>query len=190
VASEAERHLRRLACGRLRVLMPEARIVHELNVETGKCRVDIAAVAPDRLVFVEIKSRKDKLDRLPEQCRTFAPACHDLVVCYASERWDWSTMYKTTDYRATLWPEDQATTWQLRARHWSPPNTSAMLNLLWAEELRDEGRRAGFQPHSRATRSEMMHRLWSGLTGTEVVAAVCRQLRFRHFPEADEAVPL
>lgn len=187
MASEAERYLRRLAVDRLRHLMPEARIVHELNVETGKCRVDLAAVAPDRLVFVEIKSRKDTLDRLPEQARTFAPACHRLVVVYASEKWSVSTIYNATDYRADVWPEDGIRSWALHET-FQPPSTSAMLNLLWRDELWHEATRAGFQPHKRESRSPLMHRLWNGLTGAEVVVAVCRQLRGRHFPVADPPV--
>jgi hypothetical protein len=187
VASEAERYLRGLAVTRLRLLMPEARIVHELNVETGQCRVDLAAIAPDRLVFVEVKSRKDKLDRLPEQCRVFKPACHRLAVVYASEKWDVGTIYRATDYGCDVWPEDGFLRWSLGSG-FHPPSTSAMLNLLWADELRDEASRAGFQPHKRESRSPLMHRLWSGLTGTEIVAAVCRQLRGRPFAEGDPAV--
>jgi hypothetical protein len=187
MASEAERHLRGLAVNRLRLLMPEARIVHELNVETGKCRVDLAAVAPDRLVFVEVKSRKDTLDRLPEQVRTFAPACHRLVVCYASEKWSVSTIYGASDYAADVWPEDSFMRWTL-GESFRPPDTSAMLNLLWREELFDEACRAGLQPHKRESRSPLMHRLWRYQTGYQVVEAVCRQLRWRHFPAADPPV--
>jgi len=186
MASEAERHLRNLAVERLRQLMPDARIVHELNVETGKCRVDLAAVAPDRLVFVEIKSRKDTLDRLPEQCRVFKPTCHRLAVVYASERWDVETIYRATNYGCDIWP-DNGSRWEL-SNSFHPPNTSAMLNLLWRDELWHEATRAGFQPHKRDSRSPLMHRLWNGLTGTEIVSAVCRQLRARSFAEADAPI--
>lgn len=188
MASEAERYLRGLAVDKLRRLMPEARIVHELNVDTGKCRVDLAAVAPDQLVFVEIKSRKDTLDRLPEQCRTFAPACHRLVVVYASEKWSVSTIYSQSDYMAEVWPEDGFLKWSFGRQAFHPPNTSAMLNLLWRDELWAEATRAGFQPHKRESRSPLMHRLWGGLTGKEIVAAVCRQLRGRHFPAGDPPI--
>lgn len=189
MASEAERHLRGLAVERLRGLMPEARIVHELNVENGTCRVDIAAVAPDRLVFVEIKSRKDTLDRLPDQVRTFVPACHRMAVCYASERWDVSTIYRAVNYETDVWPEDRREWWTIGEK-FKPPSTAAMLNLLWRDELWHEAESAGFQPGRRESRSPLMHRLWNGLTGREVVAAVCRQLRARPFAEADPAVSL
>jgi hypothetical protein len=189
MASEAERYLRGMAVDRLRALMPEARIVHELNVEVGTCRVDLAAVAPDRLVFVEVKSRKDKLDRLAKQAAIFAPACHRLVVCYASERWDVSTIYSASDYLAEVWPQDRQEWWSLRDT-FKPPNTSAMPNLLWRDELHDEAVRASLQPTKRAPRQPLMAMLWEHLTGRQVVAAVCRQLRARHFPAADPPVSL
>jgi hypothetical protein len=188
VASEAERYLRSLAANRLRTLMPDARIVHELNVNTGECRVDLAAVGPDRLVFCEIKSRKDTLDRLPDQCRVFKPACHRLVICYASERWDVGTIYRASDYGCEVWPEDGASRWTLRHSSFYPPNTSAMLNLLWRDELWLEAGRANLQPSKRESRSPLMHRMWHSMTGREIVEAVCRQLRSRTFAEADPAV--
>lgn len=167
--------------------MPDARIVHELNVDVGACRVDLVAVAPDRLAFVEIKSRKDKLDRLREQVRRFAPVCHGLAVLYSSERWSYEAVSAATDYRCDHWPEDRPEWWTFRPR-FAPPHTGAMLNLLWREELFDEARRAGFQPHARVSRSPLMRTLWEGLTGREVVAAVCRQLRARNFAKADAPI--
>lgn len=189
MTSAAEQHLRTLGVERLRQLLPNARIVHELNVETGVCRVDLAAIAPDKLVLVEIKSRKDTLDRLPKQAATFAPACHCLIVLYASEKWDVSTIYSATDYMAEVWPENRPEWWNMREQ-FKPPNSSAMLNLLWRAELWDEADRAGFQPHKRASRSPLMHQLWRELTGVQIVAAVCRQLRARHFRVADSPIAL
>lgn len=187
MSSAAELHLRNLAVAKLRLLMPDARVVHELNVEVGACRVDIAAISPDRLVFVEIKSRKDTLDRLPKQVAIFAPACHRLIVCYASERWDVSTIYSASDYQAQVWPEDRPEWWSVRDT-FKPPNTSAMLNLLWRNELHAEAVRANLQPKARASRQPLMAMLWEHLTGREIVSAVCRQLRSRHFAKADAPV--
>lgn len=189
MSSAAERHLRGLAVERLRALMPDARIVHELNVETGKCRVDLAAIAQNQLVFVEIKSRKDTLDRLREQVRVFSPACTRLAICYASERWSYDAVTKAAGYDEPrdLWPEDRPEWWTLR-QGFKPPNASVMLNLLWRDELHWEAVRANLQPGRRESRSPLMHRLWNALTGAEVVAAVCRQLRGRHFAEGDAPI--
>lgn len=189
MASEAERHLRGLAVARLRSILPGARIVHELNVETGRCRVDLAAIGTSALYLVEIKSRKDKLDRLPEQVRTFAPACTGLAVLYSAERWDWNAMRSAgVGWEAQLWADDKPQYWEFRNNPYCPPNASAMLNLLWRDELFDASVRAGFQPHKRDSRSPMMNRLWAGLTGKELVEAVCFQLRRRPFAEGDPPI--
>lgn len=186
MASDAERYLRGLAVDRLRVLMPTARIIHELNVGTGKCRIDLAAVARDRIAFVEIKSRKDTLDRLTEQVRVCRPVCHDMAVCYASERWDYGTVSRQAS-GCQIWPEGDQPRWSFWDCY-EPPHSGAMLNLLWAEELRAEAERAGLQPSRRDSRSPLMKRLWLSLTGQQLVEAVCRQLRGREFAEADPAL--
>ena len=113
--------------------------------------------------------------------------CHRMAVCYASERWDVGTIYRASDYTCDVWPEDGAMNWRL-GESFGPPSTSVMLNLLWRDELYDEACRAGLQPHVRESRSPLMHRLWRYRTGFEIVAAVCRQLRARHFAEADAPI--
>jgi hypothetical protein len=189
MASEAERYLRNLAVERLRVLMPDARIIHELNVDIGQCRVDLAAVTESRIVFVEIKSRKDKLDRLKEQVRRFGPCCHALAVCYSSEKWNWSSISAAGGYGFDHWPCDKASAWTID--HWHrnrPPSTNALLELLWQAELEAEAFRAGLVSRKRIPRDSLKRALWENLTGLQVVEAVCRQLRRRPFAEADAAI--
>lgn len=189
MSSAAERHLRDMAVARLRVLLPEARIIHELNVDTGRCRVDLVAATENRIVMVEIKSRKDKLDRLKEQVRRFTPCCHALAVCYASERWNWSTIRDAGGYGFDHWPEDKASSWTID--HWHrnrPPSTNALLELLWQAELEAEAFRAGVVNRRRIPRDGLKRALWENLTGLQVVEAVCRQLRARPFAEADAPI--
>lgn len=186
MASDAERYLRGLAVDRLRELMPGARIIHELNVGLGQCRVDLAAITAERTAFVEIKSRKDKLDRLTEQVRVCRPAAHYMAVCYASERWTYSQVSGLAR-GCQIWPEDSPRSWTFWERY-EPIDSGAMLNLLWAEELRAEAERAGLQPSRRESRSPLMQRLWLSLTGQQLVEAVCRQLRGREFAEADPVI--
>lgn len=138
-------------------------------------------------MLVEIKSRKDKLDRLKEQLRLFRPVSHGVAVCYASERWTYDRVSREAGGECNLWPEDKPAYWTFWPRH-VPPNTSAMLNLLWRDELHTEAERARFQPKARMARSPLINLLWERLTGGEVVAAVCRQLRARQFAEADQPV--
>jgi len=71
MSSASEEEIRAAVVGRLRELMPDARIVHELNVAgQGSNRIDVAAIGKQAIVGVEIKSRKDVLKRLDEQGRS------------------------------------------------------------------------------------------------------------------------
>jgi len=65
--SVAEERLRAAAEVRLRLRFPDARIVHELKLDDGLVRIDLAAVCPDNIVLVEIKSERDTLTRLGVQ---------------------------------------------------------------------------------------------------------------------------
>lgn len=51
----------------MRLRWPEARIIHELQLEEGGVRIDLAAVGPDFIAVAEIKSEKDTLKRLHRQ---------------------------------------------------------------------------------------------------------------------------
>lgn len=79
--SDAEERIRAKTEAELRRLYPNARIIHELVLETGVSRLDLAAVTPDKLVVVEIKSERDTLSRLPAQiAKAHEIACETWVV--------------------------------------------------------------------------------------------------------------
>lgn len=79
--SADEREIRDAVVARLRVLRPAARIIHELNCATwGPNRADVVAVSPQDIVAVEIKSKKDKLDRLQAQWDSFSKCFHHVIV--------------------------------------------------------------------------------------------------------------
>jgi len=203
--SAAEREVRGYAVPRIREMLPGARIIHELVV--AGCRADLAAVETERITLFEIKSSRDKLDRLPEQVRQFTRAAHDVVVI-ADERWFDQTPYATGHARFVprddLWisghsydiwafPEVPGRamhgTWSLtnwRKYRWRRmPHAERMLELIWREEMIVEAHRHGINAGSRSTRASLMDDLAWKLTGEQVVRAVCRQLRQRRFPEAD-----
>lgn len=81
--SEAEERIRAKAVAWLEERCPEARIIHELVLEQGGSRIDLAAVTPDMIVAVEIKSERDVLDRLNHQLEA-ALKVADHVVLAAS----------------------------------------------------------------------------------------------------------
>lgn len=81
MSSDAERELRDAVVARLRILLPRARIVHELNIAgQSSSRIDVAAVGPDYLVGVEIKSERDTLKRLADQWDAFGRVCDVVIV--------------------------------------------------------------------------------------------------------------
>ncbi|WP_278118673.1 hypothetical protein [Mesorhizobium sp. WSM4887] len=66
--SSAEAEIRDAAVARLRQRRPNARIIHEINVSSnGPNRIDVLAVDRAEIIACEVKSAKDKLDRLPAQ---------------------------------------------------------------------------------------------------------------------------
>ncbi|MDE1914683.1 MAG: hypothetical protein KGJ57_04375 [Sphingomonadales bacterium] len=204
--SPAEREIRDYAAGRLREMMPEARIIHELVV--GGCRADLAAVQPERITLVEIKSERDTLKRLAEQVRQFGRAAHQVIVI-AHERWFDTTPYNNGHPRCApiealaqgaesheIWAYPELASrplygaWRTQPWRASQPEPHAwrLLELLWKEELLAECRRHNIAAGSRSTCPAMMRDMAWLMTGREIARTVCRQLRARPFPEADAPI--
>lgn len=201
--SASERIIRDYTANRLRVMMPDARIIHELVV--GGCRADLAVVDPERITLVEIKSEKDTLKRLPEQVRQFERAVHEVIVV-AHERWFDTSPYQNGSPRFVpmedlrnpagiheVWafPEDASRpmygAWSFK-RHWSArpePHAARLLELLWRAELQAECFRHRIAAPSRSTCITMIRDMGWHMTGEEIARAVCRQLRMREFSEAE-----
>lgn len=78
--SSAEAEVRDAVVARLRQSRPDARIIHEINCSTyGPTRIDVLAVGPTEIIAVEVKSAKDKLDRLPKQIIGMARCAHHVI---------------------------------------------------------------------------------------------------------------
>lgn len=78
--SVAEERIRAKAESWLRDICPEGRIIHELVMEQWGSRIDLAAVAPNRIIAVEIKSERDVLTRLAHQIEAAAKVVDHLFV--------------------------------------------------------------------------------------------------------------
>ncbi|WP_157014882.1 NERD domain-containing protein [Mesorhizobium xinjiangense] len=215
--SAAEKEIRDAVVARLRQLMPNARIVHELNVAgTGTNRIDVAAVASRAIVGVEIKSEKDKLDRLADQWDAFSKCCHRVVVAAHDKHF---RDYRPKHYRDDLPPyryldhplffdkpwhdfhvwrfprpdkpnQSYHKPWTFDALRDTQvqPRATDMLRMLWAEELREECGRHRIPANSRSTRHFMIQQMVWLMTGREICEAVCRQLRARPFAEGDKQI--
>lgn len=199
--SSAEGLIRDAVVTRARELWPEARIIHELNVEHGQVRADLAAVSPDTLVLFEIKSERDKLHRLSNQLRHFGPVCHHLIVA-AHEKWCGGSKLPNGDVEpiirfaghGELWPFPEPSpqpwgrAWAAPYRNSTRPWPHRMLRLLWTDELRLVASREGMERVHRMPGYELADALANKMTGSEVELAVCQALRRRRFAEADAPI--
>lgn len=201
--SDDELAIRTATVARIRELLPQARVIHELNVEQGTVRADLAAATVDKLYLFELKSRKDTLSRLPQQLRHFHPVCHGLIVV-ADEKWCGAATkagYPNCDASAVIgfhaskaalwqWPEPE----RRYGRDWALPISETvpwphrMLRLLWTEELRVAANDLRVAADRRSPGYKLAKLIAAQATGAEIEKAVCRALRARPFAEADAPI--
>jgi hypothetical protein len=197
--SAAEERIRAKAEAMLRRLFPDARIIHELVLQQGGVRIDLAAVHPSYIAALEIKSERDVLDRLPEQVKAAMRVTDLFGVCVAESHagkigrsyepdakvklpYDAHLLVETDDGFATRYtPFDQD--WGGRDRM-QPRlcNPADRLEMLWADELKLISR-------SRHPRQPAKHLVCETMNGRQIREAVCATLRARSFPRADAPVP-
>lgn len=181
--SEAEERIRVKAESALREVWPSARVVHELMLRQGGCRIDLAAITETRLIVVEIKSERDVLKRLKEQARQAQQVADGFTVVLAEKHWRkaWEENHVSILDAAK---EDEISLHLERATrtvHAAMTNAPARLNMLWASELR---RVAGYD----GPRLPCITKASDELSGAEVRRRVCAALRARKFPRADAPI--
>ena len=213
MASAAEREMRQAVVARCREYWPDGRVIHELAI--GGCRADLAVVTRSHLFAFEIKSSRDKLDRLENQFRFFDRATHGCFVV-ADARWFETFSYdkggegfrpceELRDYSwksLGLWcyPEPEKGDWRTDMYRWRKPGqdfrfderrqprAGDLLGILLKEELMLEARRHGVDIRSRWSVLPIISAMAFEMTGKQVAEAVCRQLRMRRFARADPPV--
>jgi Holliday junction resolvase len=78
--SPDEAEIRDPVVAQLRLIRPGARIMHEVNVAgTGSNRIDVLAVDRREIIAVEVKSKKDKIERLTDQVKAMQGVAHHVV---------------------------------------------------------------------------------------------------------------
>ncbi|MCV9910197.1 NERD domain-containing protein [Brucella sp. HL-2] len=77
--SEAEGEVRQAVVEYIRIQRPNARIIHEINSSFGGTRIDVLAVDRAEIIAFEIKSAKDKLDRLLDQMKGMKGVAHHAI---------------------------------------------------------------------------------------------------------------
>lgn len=183
--SVAEERIREKVCTALREAYPTARIIHELVLQQGGCRIDVAAITEDRLIVAEVKSERDVLTRLEKQVSEAKRVADGVAVIVAAKHLD--AAFNATGI-INCWPEDEIR-FQCQYSYFqrqvlaATTNAPARLEMLWASELR-----AVAQSGPKATRRFSIIKASDHLTGSEVRRRVCGALRARHFPRADPPI--
>lgn len=205
--SAEEGQMRDLIVPELRRRWPGARVIHELPLRYSTRRIDLAAVTPDKVVAVEIKSTKDVADRLEAQIRGFAPICSKIIVALAPKHNEKLLSIKVptrlgTEHRPQYTLAQQAVrrsdchhreVWTCDAEQGriektdgygqdnDIPWTGAMLDMLHVQELVIIGEHHRLiTPMRRAMPHRSLVRILLGkLNGDEIVAGACWALRAR-----------
>ena len=206
--SEAEAEIRDPVVCRLRELMPSARIIHEIQCATwGPNRIDVLAVTDRKIVAVEIKSSKDKLDRLPKQISSMNSCAHHVIAALHSKFFriietpnagTWIDHPKEAG-ASQVWGFDlpEANGVEQYRRHelssrWDKPSScppDGAIDMLWRKELREiAARRKLHSATSRLTIPELIDVIKWNMNWSEITAEVCAALRRRECPEADAPV--
>jgi hypothetical protein len=217
--SSAEAEIRDAVVARIRQHRPNARIIHEINVSTyGPNRIDVLAVDTAEIIAAEIKSAKDKIDRLPAQLAAMqAVAHHTIFAIHEKFLVEYQTNPHVAHYErdgvhymrdlpepyryssrseAWVYPEGQkpvgvssvAHSWRFPDVALQTPLPSGALGLLWSEELRWLCRKFNLAVGKRPNMQFMSNALRWHCNGRDLTQGICLALRTRECAEADPAM--
>lgn len=202
--SSAEAEIRDAVVARIRKQRPGARIIHEINSCLGGNRIDVLAVDREEIIAVEVKSAKDKIDRLPAQVKAMKGVAHYVIAALHAKflvpaKWAEGRVEAPPEAKgATVWayPEagaDAGRTYGCAA--WEPLQTmigrtlpADALRMLWRDELYHLCGALRVSVGRRATTGEMARCLRWHCTGKELTRGVCTMLRARGCVEADPEI--
>lgn len=216
--SEAEERIRAKVEAAFRRNWPDARIIHELVLDQGGVRIDLAAVTPSALYVAEIKSERDVLKRLPSQVEIATAVAQQVWVVVAEKHVP--AVRQLNSYHVLV-PRDppyvrpsDGKVFDTRLAN----NPDRLLDLQWCHlkteadgdgltffdaaprhDRRPEPSRMLDMLHrselawivdggGRATREAMIRVAIEAQAGGAIRRAVCTCLRARPFPRADPAV--
>jgi hypothetical protein len=215
--SSAEAEIRDAVVARLRVLRPDARIMHEINSCLGGNRIDVLAVSPADIVAVEIKSKKDKLDRLPAQIKAMQGVAHvavsalhekfcpenlgSLHYCdyersgefYRRDRpkeAGYSKVWAYAGVKAKTYRSYRTSLfrWDLPDVAVQKPLPADAIHILWSDELRWLCSKLRIDAPKRSNNQRLKNSIRWLATGGEVTRGICAALRRRECVEADSAI--
>lgn len=215
--SPAEAEIREAVVAFLRQHRPNARIIHEINASFGGNRIDVMAVDRAEIIAVEIKSAKDKLNRLDSQMKAMKRVSHHaLAVLHekflvespsneATAHFERDGSYYRYDrpegyqHNSNVWifpqkPRAMKPAYDRLAK-WPAPNLQPFstlpdtaLEILWHDELRDLCNLLSIPAGKRPTNASMINSLRWLATGRNITSGICWSLRARECIEADPAI--
>jgi hypothetical protein len=178
MASAAEARIREKAERLLRELFPDARIVHEFDL--GGVRLDLAAITPDRLALVEIKSENDTLSRLARQVEFAHRLGGPVFVCFAPK---WREAIREAGLWNTQRLEETDTGFDGLMPYWlAHPDrydSRGLMGLLLKPELFALAKPFGAK--SRMDVPSLHHLVHENMTGREIRRSTFAALRARRF---------
>lgn len=176
----------------LRDRHPEARVVHELVMGAREVRADVVAVAPNHIAAVEVKGAYDNVSRLMHQVGMFQLCVPEVWICCAKEHAEDARLIRHLLPSVGLMVGTNLDKHYHRVQTVDPllleieaepaPREvvpEMMLEMLWAEELRNACHSLRISATANTTRPRCIAALLEHASMEEIVAATCRQLRAR-----------
>lgn len=200
-----EKPLRDAVDAWMRVRWPDARIVHELIMDRGSIRLDVAAITPDRLIVAELKSWGDTMGRSIHQTgMAFMAAQEVWLITDRRHRADIDMLQHLLPglgvaHGSRLGPIESPHLAGERAveievcaeAQDTRSHAVAQLSLLWVPELCDEALRHRIKFTKATNHTTLVSDMAERMVANDIRRAVCRQLRAREARwRADPAIPL
>ena len=209
--SSSELEIRYAVIDRIRNILPQARIIEEFAMAGS--RADIAAITEEQIIFFEIKSSRDKLDRLTSQINDFTNSSHETILVL-DEKWFDKKPYSNgnkrfvfdksqylsghyNNLRIWAYPEDIAKntptcamySWDItNLEKMNPPGNRYMIWLLWKDEMIEMAHRQNISLKKKHNMSQCVEILNWELPAKTIIKEVCFLLRKRQFAQADPPV--
>lgn len=213
--SEEEAEVRDAAVAFIRQERPDHRIIHEICARQGGNRFDLLAVGCSEIIAVEVKSARDKIDRLPDQIAAMRGAAHVAISAlhekffgealtneFAAEYTRDGKHYRLNApdeaRRSEVWryPAVTAREWARKSNAWRLPDftpqtplPSTALDMLWRDELERACCRCKVSVPRRSNMMLMKRAILWGASGGAITKAICAELRARDCVEADPPIP-
>lgn len=162
--------------------LPRAFLVEEMEVCSGRARIDLAVIG-DRLIGIEIKGPRDDVTRLPGQAKAYSQ-CFDRVVLIVHESLATKARALIPDWWGLITGRqvDGRIRYRVERRPEPNPNSNLekILALLWREEI--DALLAdllGSNPKPRATKKSIRAELLKQVEPPILHHASLRKLRER-----------